>query len=86
MTGMLSGVWVIPEFEPVGHIPSGTKLTSVHSNDLSGAAGFAALGDIVTGVVAAGTGRTWTGCSSWTGLSRRTATWRTTGRSGRSSC
>jgi NADPH:quinone reductase-like Zn-dependent oxidoreductase len=50
VTGMLSGVWAIPEFEPVAMMPSGTKLTAFHSDDLKGAAGEAALQRIVEGV------------------------------------
>ena len=50
VTGMLSGVWAIPNFEPVAVIPSGTNLTAFHSNDLSGAAGADALQRIVDGV------------------------------------
>jgi hypothetical protein len=50
---MLSGAWVIPEFEPVAMIPSGTKLTAFHSADLAGAAGAHALQDIVDGVAQA---------------------------------
>ncbi|TVT46543.1 zinc-binding dehydrogenase [Amycolatopsis rhizosphaerae] len=52
VAGMLSGVWVIPQFEPVAMIPSGTKLTSFHSDDLKGAAGAEALQEIVDGVAA----------------------------------
>jgi NADPH:quinone reductase-like Zn-dependent oxidoreductase len=50
MTGMLSGIWAIPNFEPVEMIPSGTKLTAFHSNDLRGAAGANALQQIADGV------------------------------------
>jgi NADPH:quinone reductase-like Zn-dependent oxidoreductase len=50
MTGMLSGVWSIPNFEPVEMIPSGTKLTAFHSKDLRGAAGANALQQIAYGV------------------------------------
>jgi NADPH:quinone reductase-like Zn-dependent oxidoreductase len=35
VSGSLSG-WLIPDFEPIAMIPSGTKLTSFHSNDLRG--------------------------------------------------
>jgi NADPH:quinone reductase-like Zn-dependent oxidoreductase len=38
MTGSLSG-WAIPDFQPVAMIPSGTKLTAFHSDDLKGSAG-----------------------------------------------
>jgi NADPH:quinone reductase-like Zn-dependent oxidoreductase len=50
ITGMLSGVWTIPNFEPVAMIPSGTKLTAFQSDDLKGAAGAKALQQIVDGV------------------------------------
>jgi NADPH:quinone reductase-like Zn-dependent oxidoreductase len=39
-----------PQFEPVGMIPSGTRLTAFHSEDLAGAAGASALQNIVDGV------------------------------------
>lgn len=35
MTGTLSG-WLIPDFEPVAMIPSGTRLTAFHSGNLAG--------------------------------------------------
>lgn len=35
--GMLSGVWTIDGFEPVGSIPSGRKLTAYHSDEASDA-------------------------------------------------
>jgi NADPH:quinone reductase-like Zn-dependent oxidoreductase len=35
VSGSLSG-WVIPNLEPIAMIPSGTKLTSFHSDDLKG--------------------------------------------------
>jgi NADPH:quinone reductase-like Zn-dependent oxidoreductase len=50
-TGMLSGRWAVPEFEPVADIPSGTKLTAFHSADLAGQAGARALHEIVDGVL-----------------------------------
>lgn len=50
VTGMLSNIWTIPNFEPVAMIPSGTKLTAFHSDDLKGGAGSAALQSIVDGV------------------------------------
>jgi NADPH:quinone reductase-like Zn-dependent oxidoreductase len=53
MTGMLSGVWSIPNFEPVEMIPSGTKLTAFHSKDLRGAAGANALQQIADDVAQA---------------------------------
>lgn len=52
VTGMLSGVWAMPDFEPTAALPSGTKLTSFHSDDSKGAAGAAALREIVDGVAA----------------------------------
>ena len=47
MTGMLSNTWLIPDFEPVATIPSGTKLTVFQSEDLRGAAGAGPLQRIV---------------------------------------
>jgi NADPH:quinone reductase-like Zn-dependent oxidoreductase len=35
MSGTLSG-WLIPDFEPIAMIPSGTKLTAFHSDNLKG--------------------------------------------------
>ena len=35
MAGSLSG-WTIPDFEPIAMIPSGTKLTAFHSDNLKG--------------------------------------------------
>jgi len=46
VSGSLSG-WMIPEFEPVAMIPSGTKLTAFHSDDLKGSAGAAALQRVI---------------------------------------
>ncbi len=46
MTGSLSG-WLIPDFEPMAMIPSGTKLTAFHSDNLKGSAGAAVLQRIV---------------------------------------
>jgi NADPH:quinone reductase-like Zn-dependent oxidoreductase len=37
VSGSLSG-WLIPNFEPIAMIPSGTKLTSFHSDDAKGSA------------------------------------------------
>ncbi|WP_394844849.1 zinc-binding dehydrogenase [Pendulispora brunnea] len=51
-TGHLSGIWTIPNFQPVGMIPSGVKLTAFHSDDIRGAAGAAILQDIVSDVEA----------------------------------
>ena len=42
MTGTLSG-WLIPDFEPVAMIPSGTKLTAFHSDNFKGSAGLTVL-------------------------------------------
>jgi NADPH:quinone reductase-like Zn-dependent oxidoreductase len=50
VTGMLSNIWVVPNFEPVAMIPSGTKLTTYHSADLTGRAAAPALEDIARGV------------------------------------
>jgi NADPH:quinone reductase-like Zn-dependent oxidoreductase len=46
MTGTLSG-WLLPDFEPVAMIPSGTKLTAFHSDELKGNAGRTMLQRIV---------------------------------------
>jgi NADPH:quinone reductase-like Zn-dependent oxidoreductase len=46
VTGSLSG-WVIPDFEPVAMIPSGTKLTAFHSDDFKGSAGTTVLQRVV---------------------------------------
>ena len=46
MAGSLSG-WLIPDFEPIAMIPSGTRLTAFHSDDLKGSAGAAVLQRIV---------------------------------------
>jgi NADPH:quinone reductase-like Zn-dependent oxidoreductase len=46
MTGTLSG-WVIPDFEPVAMVPSGTKLTAFHSDDVKGSAGATVLRRVV---------------------------------------
>ena len=39
MTGMLRGQWVLPEFHPMGDVPTGVKLTSYsgESGDISAA-------------------------------------------------
>src|SRR5580698_2323468 len=42
MTGTLSG-WLIPDFEPVAMIPSGTKLTAFHSDNFKGSTGLTVL-------------------------------------------
>ena len=50
VTGTLSGTWVMPDFEPVSMIPTGTTLTAFHSDGIAGAAGAAALREIAGGV------------------------------------
>ena len=42
VSGSLSG-WLIPDFEPIAMIPSGTKLTAFHSDNLKGSAGRTVL-------------------------------------------
>ncbi|MGI5322274.1 zinc-binding dehydrogenase [Actinomadura nitritigenes] len=54
MTGILGGAWVLPEFEPMQAMRSGTRLTVFHSDDVQGAAGAATLQRLVDGV---GSGR-----------------------------
>ncbi|MFB6721542.1 zinc-binding dehydrogenase [Kribbella sp. NPDC056345] len=49
VSGSLSG-WLVPDFEPIAAIPSGTKLTSFHSKDTAG--NTAALQQIVDQVEA----------------------------------
>jgi NADPH:quinone reductase-like Zn-dependent oxidoreductase len=51
MTGSLSG-WLIPDFEPIAMIPSGTKLTAFHSDNAKGSAGAAVLERVVREVEA----------------------------------
>ena len=51
VAGSLSG-WAIPDFEPVAMIPSGTKLTAFHSNDIRGGAGRAVLQGVISEVEA----------------------------------
>ncbi|TQM37470.1 zinc-binding dehydrogenase [Pseudonocardia cypriaca] len=51
VAGSLSG-WLIPNFEPIAMIPSGTKLTAFHSDNLKGSAGAAVLQRIVDEVEA----------------------------------
>ena len=46
VAGSLSG-WLIPEFQPVAMIPSGTKLTAFHSDDVKGSAGATVLRQVV---------------------------------------
>ena len=51
VAGSLSG-WVIPDFEPVAMIASGTKLTAFHSDDIKGSAGAALLQQVIREVEA----------------------------------
>ncbi|WP_405166154.1 zinc-binding dehydrogenase [Nocardia sp. NBC_01499] len=51
VSGSLSG-WLIPDFEPIAKIPSGTKLTAFHSDTMKGSAGKAVLQRIVDQVEA----------------------------------
>jgi NADPH:quinone reductase-like Zn-dependent oxidoreductase len=51
VAGSLSG-WVVPDFQPVAMIPSGTRLTAFHSDDLKGSAGTPVLQRIVQEVEA----------------------------------
>jgi NADPH:quinone reductase-like Zn-dependent oxidoreductase len=46
MAGTLSG-WVIPDLEPIAMIPSGTKLTAFHSDNLRGSAGAPVLQRVI---------------------------------------
>ncbi|MEU0504683.1 zinc-binding dehydrogenase [Nocardia sp. NPDC005998] len=46
VAGSLSG-WLIPDFEPIAMIPSGTKFTAFHSHNLEGSAGTTVLQRIV---------------------------------------
>jgi NADPH:quinone reductase-like Zn-dependent oxidoreductase len=46
VAGSLSG-WLIPDFEPIAMIPSGTSLTAFHSDEVKGGAGTAVLQRIV---------------------------------------
>jgi NADPH:quinone reductase-like Zn-dependent oxidoreductase len=51
MAGTLSG-WVIPDFEPIAMIPSGTRLTAFHSDNIKGIAGTTVLQRVVREVEA----------------------------------
>jgi NADPH:quinone reductase-like Zn-dependent oxidoreductase len=51
MAGSLSG-WVIPDFEPIAMIPSGTRLTAFHSDEIKGSAGTTVLQRVVREVEA----------------------------------
>ena len=46
VAGSLRG-WLIPDFEPIAAIPSGTRLTAFHSGNLAGGAGAPLLRRIV---------------------------------------
>jgi NADPH:quinone reductase-like Zn-dependent oxidoreductase len=46
VAGSLSG-WVIPDFEPIAMIPSGTKLTAFHSDTIKGSAGTTVLQRVI---------------------------------------
>jgi NADPH:quinone reductase-like Zn-dependent oxidoreductase len=46
VSGSLSG-WLLPDFEPIAMIPSGTRLTAFHSDTMKGDAGAAALRQVV---------------------------------------
>ena len=46
VSGSLSG-WVIPDLEPIAMIPSGTKLTAFHSDNLKGSAGKTVLQRVI---------------------------------------
>src|SRR5205814_282948 len=51
VAGSLSG-WVLPDFEPIAMIPSGTRLTAFHSDNLKGSAGTTMLQRVVREVEA----------------------------------
>jgi NADPH:quinone reductase-like Zn-dependent oxidoreductase len=51
VAGSLSG-WLIPDFEPVAMIPSGTKLTAFHSDNFKGSTGMTVLQRVVDQVEA----------------------------------
>ncbi|MGN9910165.1 zinc-binding dehydrogenase [Phytohabitans sp. LJ34] len=51
VAGSLSG-WLIRDFEPIAMIPSGTRLTAFHSDDVKGGAGTATLERVVRNVEA----------------------------------
>jgi len=51
VAGSLSG-WVLPDFEPIAMIPSGTRLTAFHSDNLKGSAGTTVLQRVVREVEA----------------------------------
>jgi NADPH:quinone reductase-like Zn-dependent oxidoreductase len=51
VTGSLSG-WTLADFEPIAMIPSGTRLTAFHSDDIRGSAGTPVLQRVVREVEA----------------------------------
>jgi NADPH:quinone reductase-like Zn-dependent oxidoreductase len=51
VSGSLSG-WLIPDFQPIAMIASGTRLTAFHSDDLKGSAGAAVLQRVIREVEA----------------------------------
>jgi NADPH:quinone reductase-like Zn-dependent oxidoreductase len=51
VAGSLSG-WAIPQFEPIAMIPTGVRLTALHSDTMRGAAGAAVLQRVVDDVAA----------------------------------
>ena len=53
VSGSLSG-WLIPDFQPIAMIPSGTMLTAFHSDDLKGSAGATVLQRVVREVEGGG--------------------------------
>lgn len=46
ISGSLSG-WLIPDFEPIAMIPSGTRLTAFHSDTVKGSAGATVLQRVI---------------------------------------
>ena len=53
VSGSLSG-WLIPDFQPIAMIPSGTRLTAFHSDDLKGSVGATVLQRVVREVEGGG--------------------------------
>jgi NADPH:quinone reductase-like Zn-dependent oxidoreductase len=51
ISGSLSG-WLIPDFEPIAMIPSGTRLTAFHSDNAQGSAGATILQRVIRQVEA----------------------------------
>jgi NADPH:quinone reductase-like Zn-dependent oxidoreductase len=51
ISGSLSG-WLIPDFEPIATIPSGTRLTAFHSDNAKGSAGATVLQRVIRQVEA----------------------------------